>query len=175
MALGLLVVACSKGSADTVSPQTYVKGICTEITDWVNGVKTMTNDMTGSITPGTAPEELKGVLGDYLDQVISATKETRDGVNAVGVPDVDNGGEVASAVVDVFDKAIGALQDARDKVDTLPSDPQAFSDATTQLGNDIQTQMGDIGSSLDALNASGLDAAAKNEPACQAMSQITSQ
>lgn len=169
LALGLLVAACSKGGGPTVSAEVYVKGMCTEISNWVDGIQTMTDDMSSGIVPGSSPEELKGVLGSYLDDVIAATQEARDAVDAVGVPDVDNGEEIASKVVGVFDQAITALQDARDKVDGLPSDPQAFSDAASQLGSDIQTQMTDIGSSLDSLDSSAVDEAANNEPACQAL------
>jgi hypothetical protein len=109
-------------------------------------------------------------LRDYIDGLISDTDDLVDGVRAIGFPDVPGGEETANAFVSAFQRARTSLENARGKIDDLPDDPQGFSQAADQLGNDLQTDLSSIGDSVSDLGGqSELQAAFADTPQCQSI------
>ena len=183
LVLALLALAgCSKDSGGggsqtgtganttTVSPETYVAGLCSTMATYISDVQSITNDFTSSLTPTAPLADQKAAVLAYLDDVITSTKSMIADVQAVGVPDVSNGQEVVSAVQSAFQQAESVMEDARSTVGSLSlDDPVAFGNALKDLGTSLQTSLGDVGGSLGALDSPELSSASAAEPACTSL------
>jgi hypothetical protein len=155
------------GQAATVSTDTYVSGLCTAMGTYVTDVQTITDDFTSSLDPAAAIEDQKTAVLTYLDDVITTTETMVSDVQAIGVPDVDNGDAVVAALQESFGSAKAVLEDARSTVDGLSTaDPVAFGKALIDLGTSLQTSLGDVSDSLSALDSQALSEAAAAAPAC---------
>lgn len=162
-AFAFLLAGC--GDSGGVAPATYVKSMCTSVNDWVTTIQSGAGGLEGELTGEAVQakeklDEFFGVAIDATDTLIAELKEA-------GSPDVDGGEEIADDLVATFEAAKAALEDAREKVADLPEDdPGAFVEQASALGTDIQTAMGDLGSTMedapDALTEATLD-----EPSCQ--------
>ena len=155
------------GQATTVSTDTYVSGLCTTMGTYVSDVQSITNEFTASLDPTAALEDQKTVVVTYLEDVITATETMISEVEAVGVPDVDNGEAVVGAVQDSFQQAQAVLEDARSTVEGLSvDDPVAFGNALIDLGTSLESSLAGVGDSLGALDSQELSEAAAAAPAC---------
>ncbi len=162
VAATLVLAGC--GSKKTVSAETYMTGLCTEIGDWLHAVQARSGEIGNELTPGMGPADGKKVLAGFLDDVIALSQKAVDGIEAKGVPDVENGDQIAAALKGAFEQAKGIFQDARAKVDDLPTDdPAAFQRAATDLGSSIQKASNRIGSSLGTVKSPELVQAAKTK------------
>jgi hypothetical protein len=182
----LLLSACSSGgdgggggtpssAPQKVSAEAYVKDLCGGIQTYLTDVQTLSSNFSSSIDPTASAQDQAAAVGSFLDDVISKTDTLVATVKAAGVPDVDGGQEVATTLTATFQKVSDALQQARDKVDSLPTgDPAAFATELTNLGTEIQSSLSGIGNSLGTLSSSQLDQAFSAEPTCQGISSSPS-
>lgn len=159
----LLFASC--GGSDAVSPATYAESMCTSVNDWVTAIQERASGLEGELTGEAA--QAKDKLDEFFGVAIDATDTLIAELGEAGAPDVEGGEGLAGDLIETFEKAKAALEEARGKVADLPEDdPQAFMEQSTALGTDIQTAMNDLGSTMedapDALTEATLD-----EPACQ--------
>jgi hypothetical protein len=182
LALGLLA-ACANGDggadggggdgAQTVSAESYVRSICTSMQSFLTEVQDKSTDFTTNLDPTASLEEQKAGVVAFLDDIIASTAALIGQLEAAGVPDVDAGETVVAAMKDSFDQARAVLEQAKTQVQDLASDdPQAFAEELSAIGTSIQESLGEIGSSLDALDTPELSAAAEGEEACQAVAGL---
>jgi hypothetical protein len=158
------------GGGQTVPPATYVKGLCTSVQSYVDDITTLSTDFAGGIDPAASADEQKQAVLDFLDDALALTDGLIDDVDAAGVPDVDGGGGVVSAIAVSFEQARGVLEDARARVEAASTDdPQAFAAELNEVGATIQSSLGEIGGSLDLVESPELATAAADEPACAAL------
>lgn len=163
MAAVLLFTAC--GGGDKVSPEAFAKDVCSAVGKWVGSIQDKASSLGSALTG--EPAQAKEKLDEFLGQAVDATDELIASVDDAGVPDVDGGEDLANDLSDTFEKAKEALEETRGKVADLPEDdPQAFSQQASELGNEIQTTMGNLGDSLgDAPDE--LTQAFQDEEGCQ--------
>jgi phage-related protein len=91
-----------------------------------------------------------------------------DGVRGVGTPDVANGDTLSSTLVSGLDQAESTFQQARSKVDSLPTSSRSvFSHAAAALGSSVNGQASAIGRVFSGLRSPELDRAFNEAPACQ--------
>lgn len=155
------------GETTTVSTDTYVSGLCTTMGTYLTDVQATTEDFTSSLSPTAPIEDQKAAVLTYLDDVITSTQTMISGMQAIGTPDVDNGGEVVTAVQESFEAARGVLEDARDTVEGLSiDDPVAFGTALIDLGTSLESSMSGVSESLAALDSQALSEAAAAAPEC---------
>jgi hypothetical protein len=166
VAASLALSAC--GGTKTVSAKTYARTVCSSVQTWKQHIQTRTDRMTQSLGSGLSPEKGKATLATYLDGILDETDQVISDLNGTGVPDVDRGQEVASKFVGAFERVRATLRSARAAVDRLPTGNQAaFKAAAGQIGTDIQTSFGAVGSSLSGVGGSELDAAFTAEKSCK--------
>ena len=165
----IVLGACGGGGGGSkVSASNYVNGICTNIRSWVEQVRQRQTDLQSQLTPGISPQQGQDLLRGFFDKVISDTENAVNGVRNIGIPDVPNGGTIASVFVSALDRAKTALETARGGVDSLPTNnPTAFKQAADQLGSEVKGSLNGIGSAFNGLKSSQLDQAAKTASACQ--------
>jgi ElaB/YqjD/DUF883 family membrane-anchored ribosome-binding protein len=154
----------------TVSPEEYVKTVCTSMSTWVNDVQTMSNDFTTNLDPSADLQTQKDAIVQLFDDMLGATDTLISSLQSAGTPDVDNGDQIQAALSDSFEQARTALNDAKTQVEKLGiDDPAAFATELGNIGTAIQSSMSGITGSLGGLQAPELEQAAAQEPACQAI------
>ena len=159
----LISGAC--GGSEGVEASAFMKDVCTSVTEWVTSIQERAGNLGGELT-GEA-SQAKEKLDEFLGQAVEATDTLIAAIDEAGIPDVDGGEDIASALKETFENAKKALEDAQARVADLPEDdPAAFSEQASALGADIQTAMGDLGTTLEEAPEE-LTQAAEDEPACQ--------
>jgi hypothetical protein len=160
----LLLVATGCGGGGKVGAEEYVASVCTEVGGWVEEVQARSDRLGKDVAGLTANDARRDLLAVYFDDLIAVTDDHLAGMRNAGVPDVDAGQSIADAFVGVFEDAKAALQDARAKVDELPTDdPAAFAAAAGELGNSIESALTEVGGSLQGLDSPELTAAALDQ------------
>jgi hypothetical protein len=154
------------GGGDTVSAESYVSDLCGAMVDWQKTIQDETTALQGSLDPNADVAARTDAIGGYLDQMVSATTQLNEDVEAAGVPDVEGGEEIAQRFQTGFQEAETALEDAREQVESLPESPEEFKTATDQLGNTIQTSLGTIGNSMSDISQSDLNQAFTEDETC---------
>jgi hypothetical protein len=167
----LVTGACSGDGGGGTEPNTvtateYATGVCGAVAGWVDDIQGLNEDLQGSLDPNDL-DALKGVMVGFLDDVVTATDSAISEVEAVGVPDVEDGEAAAETVLTALRDSKAVFEDARDRVDGLSTaDPAAFSEELQALGTDLQTSMSGIGGQLDQFASPELKEAANDVPAC---------
>jgi hypothetical protein len=99
--------------------------VCTALAPWRTEISTLATrtqqQMTAETTPAQAKENLTRLFGGAQD----ASEKAREGVQKAGVPDVDDGEQIASS----FMASLGATRDAygraKSGIQALPTAPSA--------------------------------------------------
>lgn len=169
--------ACGGGDEDggegAVSPEAYAQNLCANMQSYIDEVTSLSTDFAGEIDPAASLDEQRDAVLAFLDDVLAATDELIAGVEQAGVPDIDNGEEVVVAIEDTFSEARGILVEARAQVEAISvDDAQAFAEQLEEIGQTIQNSLGEIGSSLAAIDAPELTAAVSQDPACAAVAGV---
>lgn len=172
----VLLPACSDdggaggGGEETVTPGTYVKGLCTSVQSYVDDITTLSTDFSAGIDPAASVDEQKQAVLDFLDDALALTSALIDEVDAAAVPDVEGGPAMVAAIVVSFEQARDVLEAGRARVEAASTeDPQAFAAELNEVGATIQTSLGEIGGSLDLVDSPEIAAAAEDEPTCAAL------
>jgi hypothetical protein len=176
--LGILAASACSGSdggsnggadAETVSAETYATGVCGAIADWVDEIQGLNEDLQANLDPSSI-DALKDAMVTFLDDVIASTDTVIANVEDAGVPDVDDGVAAAQHLLTGLRDSRGVFQDARDRVEAMPTDdPAAFGEELQTVGTDIQTSMSTIGEDLGRFESPVLDDASKDIPECEAV------
>ena len=168
----VLLPACSDdgGGAQTITPGTYVKSLCTSVQSYVDDITTLSTDFAAGIDPAASADEQKQAVLDFLDDSLALTDALIDEVDAAGVPDVEGGAAMVAAIAASFQEARDVLEAARARVEAASTeDPQAFAAELNEVGATIQSSLGGIGGTLDQVDSPELAAAAEDEPTCAAL------
>ncbi len=161
----------SNGGANpgTVTAEAYATGVCGAIADWVDEIQGLNEDLQANLDPSSI-DALKDTMVMFLDDVIASTDTVIAEVENVGVPDVDDGDAAAQHLLTGLRDSRGVFQNARDRVEAMPTDdPAAFGEELQTVGTDIQTSMSSIGEDLGRFQSPVLDDVSKDIPECEAV------
>ncbi len=173
LAVGTLLAGCggsssSSSSSSKVSAADYVKSVCSVIGPFERSVQARSNQLNLASIKSAA--QGKTALQNFLNDVASDTSKAVTQLQAAGVPDVTNGKQISTGIVNAFTQVKGSLTSAASRAGSLPTaSPQAFKTAAAALGSGVQTSMNNIGTSLGGLKSPTLEAAAAKEQACKAL------
>jgi hypothetical protein len=178
VALGILMTGACSGSdggsnggagGETVSAEAYATGVCSAIADWVDEIQGLNEDLQANLDPSSI-DALKDAMVTFLDDVIASTDTVIADVEDVGIPDVDDGDAAAQHLLTGLRESRGVFEDARDRVEAMPTDdPAAFGEELQTVGTDIQTSMSTIGEDLGRFESPVLDDVSKDIPECEAV------
>jgi hypothetical protein len=178
----LITAACSSsssggdGGGDQAPAQTnastYVDGVCTALGDWQSGLDADNATMEATLSSGTPTlDDTKTALVDFLTSTVDGTKAMVSDIEALGVPDVDGGDEVASTLSAALGEVVTLFQGALDNVEGLSTDdPAGMTTALTDLATNISQGSTEIGDALSGLDTPELETAANDSEACAAIS-----
>ncbi|HET6790035.1 MAG TPA: hypothetical protein VFI35_00435 [Actinomycetota bacterium] len=178
VALGVLMTGACSGSdggsnggsgAETVTAEAYATGVCGAIADWVDEIQGLNENLQANLDP-TSIDALKDAMVTFLDDVIASTDTVIADVEDVGIPDVDDGAAAAQHLLTGLRDSRGVFEDARDRVEAMPTDdPAAFGEELQTVGTDIQTSMSTIGEDLGRFESPVLDDVSEDIPECEAV------
>ena len=126
-------------------------------------------ELQQGVDPGASPGTERDALEGFVDTAVDASGTLVDDIDDAGVPDIENGGEVADAIRTAFDDTRAEIEDAQDKVADIPVDsPSEYRAAADQFVAELRTTIEGIGEHLDDVDAPELESALDEASACQA-------
>jgi len=164
----LLVIAGCGSSSSGVSANSYVKSVCEAIKPFVTDIQARSNSL--NLTSLSSPAQGKQALEGFMTAAVADSQKAVDQLKAAGVPNVNNGKNISSALVDAFTKVKSALSAAQSQAAALPTGSvAAFRTAGQSLATAIRASFASIGAGLGGLKSAELSKAAKSTPACQSI------
>jgi uncharacterized protein YoxC len=159
---GASTSATSSGA--TTSANDFMAGFCGALTDWSDAIR----QRQGSFTPDTDDiESLKQSWLDFLDGVNEDTDAMLAKLHDLGTPDVPNGEETVTKVIDALETLGASFQDLRDRSADLPTtSPAAFTQQFGTLLTSFRNDVSSFGDSFDKLQSDELESAFSAAPAC---------
>jgi hypothetical protein len=120
----LLLAALCASCAGTTAPRTWAASVCTALAPWRAEISTLTDRAQEQMTAETSPAQAKENLVRLFRGAETASEQARAGVERAGVPDVDQGEQVAQS----FTAALSGMRDAygraRTGIESLATSPQ---------------------------------------------------
>ncbi|MDG4763397.1 hypothetical protein O7632_04630 [Solwaraspora sp. WMMD406] len=107
--VALAIAGCGAGP----SPVVWAAEVCTALRPWRAEISTLTSSTQQQMTAQTTPAQAQENLIRLLDGAETATETARSRVAAAGVPDADQGEQVASGFV----ASLSAVRDAYGKAE----------------------------------------------------------
>ena len=135
LSLVVTLGACSSGPA----PRAWAASVCTVLAPWRSEIGTLATRTQQQMTAETTPAQAKENLTRLFGGAESASEKARAGVEKAGVPDVDEGKQVA----DSFAASLGAMRDAYGRAKT------GIEALATSPSKDFYTKVGSV---VDTLN-----------------------
>jgi hypothetical protein len=158
------------GGSKNVSAETYASNVCAAASTWVQDLQRESQNVTTAVTG--SPTQGKQLLSTLLEHTITSTDTLISALEKAGVPDVKDGDQISSALVDAFTQSKADLEKLRDDVANLStSDPQAFASGAQALSTKLSQAFDKAGTSLDKLKSPELEKAGNSVQACNSLNQ----
>jgi hypothetical protein len=171
--IGLLIVLAlagcgGSGGSSGVSATTYVGKVCTAVGGWARDIQSRSGALTA--TASTGPAAGKAALQGFMSAAVADTGTVVSQLKSAGTPNVSNGSQIASALVNSFNQIKAALAQAASQANVLPTDNAAsFATARRALANTVRSSLNGIGSGLSGLKSPDLAQASKKASACTSL------
>jgi hypothetical protein len=139
-------------------------GFCTALTDWSSAIQAR----QGSFNPNASDlESLKQSWIDFLDGVNEDTDTMLETLHGLGTPDVADGEQTATTVIEALTTLGTSFKDLRDQSAKLPTtSPAAFTQQFQTLLTTFQSDVGSFGTSFEQLQSDELESAFSASPEC---------
>lgn len=170
LAVGLTACGGDDGDGeDTVSAETYVDTVCSSFTELGSVIESGQADLEEALSGESSPEQGRDLLVGFLTDAATAAEAARSSIADAGVPDVDNGSEVADALNGALTDLQAAMDDARASAEDISTDsPAAFAADAQEIATAAQESSQQIGESLSTVGENEeLDTAAEDAESCQ--------
>ena len=127
MFLLALVVLCASlvGCSSAAGPRVWAASVCNALAPWRTEIGTLATRTQQQMTAATTPAQAKENLVRLFGGAESASESARAGVARAGVPDVEQGEEIASSFVASLTGVRDAYGRARGGIEALATSPQA--------------------------------------------------
>ena len=169
-ALAVLAAGCGGGSSKSSEPQgtpprQWTTSVCGALDSWQTSLQDKAKSLPREVLQASSPAAAKQRIGAFLDEVLGETDAMIAKVDRAGRPAVDEGRRIASDVHTRLLKVKAAFEDARTKVQKVPTDdPFAFQRQLTEIGQNLLAQGESLGNILGGADAKPIqDALADNE------------
>lgn len=160
--LGVLA-GCSAGPPARV----WAASVCSTLTPWRAEIATLTAQAQQQTPQSTTPQEAKENLVRMLEGARDASERARAGVQAAGVPEVDEGDKVAAGITESLTKVRDAYGKARDSIDALPTnDSAAFYAGVSTTMTTLQQEYAASALDTSDIRSTELQSAFAEAPEC---------
>jgi hypothetical protein len=110
----LALIVTVSGCSGEPSPRAWAASVCTALSPWRTEIGTLTTRAQQQMAAATTPAQAKENLTRLFGGAEQASEKARAGVEKAGVPDVDNGEQVAAG----FMASLSAMRDAYGRAKT---------------------------------------------------------
>lgn len=164
--LTALVSAC--GDDDSVAVEDYANDLCAALTQWTDTLRDRQAELQEDAGSGAAPESSRDALQRFVDGAVDASEQLVDDVDAAGVPDIDDGEDVADAFRGAVEQTLSDIEEAQAEVVEIPTDtPGVYRTAVDEFLTDLQSTLEGIDEHVQDIDAPELDMALDEASACQ--------
>jgi hypothetical protein len=161
---GVSLAAC----AQTAGPRTWAAKVCTALAPWRAEIGTLTDRTSEQMTAETTPAQAKENLMRLFGGAETASERARAGVERAGIPDVDNGEQVATSFMASLSGMRDAYARARTGIEGLATSPQkAFYDQVTVVVQKLQQEYSQSELDTGKLSSVELKQAFDDAPECR--------
>ena len=162
--MAVFLFACGD---DPVSVDDYANDLCTALTGWTAELHDRQVELQEGAEPNRSPEADRDALQRFVDGAVAASDGLVDDVEAAGVPDIDDGEEVADTFREAVEETRSELEAAQEDVAQIPTDsPQAYEAAVDAFVADIRSALDGIDDHFEDVDAPELDMALDEADAC---------
>jgi len=172
LAAGLLGgCGSSDTSPGTVSATSYAGAVCTSVVSWVRTLQNRAGTLQSQIPASATAPEAKKTLEDFVDESIAQTESVIHALHGAGVPNVKNGKELSTALIQAFEHANAQLKEIQHRLTTMQpsaaSDVNVMHEEARHISSSVQALPLDLGTGLAGLSSSELQKAANESEACK--------
>ncbi len=160
-------------SGDAVPVDTWAGSVCGAVDTWLAGINANGAKLTEDVKSITDLTAGRDILVKFMDDAVALTDTMISDVQAAGAPDIasGDGDQLSADLIDALTPVKETFADAKTEAQKLPtSDPAAFSQAATDLGQKITSSQTGFSASFDALQKKyddpALNDAFANNPSC---------
>jgi len=165
-----LVVLCAAlpACSNAAGPRVWAAAVCAALDPWRAEIGTLTTRTQQQMTAATTPAQAKENLMRLFGGAETASERARAGVERAGVPDVDQGEQVAAS----FTAALSGMRDAygraRAGIEALATAPQkAFYDQVAAVVDKLNKEYEQSSLDTSNLNSRELKQAFDEVPECR--------
>lgn len=139
--------------AEAVPVDEWAEGFCGDFSAWSTTIEGVGEDIAADITPGDlegARTAIEGLFGDVAAETDSLIESLETG----GAPDIEDGDQFVADLSEKFQGFVDATNASKAAAAEIPvDDPTAFQTEFTQLFEDFQSNINDVGDSFGELDA----------------------
>jgi hypothetical protein len=158
-ALAIIVIGLVGCGASRVPPTQWAAKVCSAVVPWRSQISNLNTQAQQQTSAAHSPDQVRDGLLTLLDGGVQASEAARAAVAAAGIPDVDNGAQIAARFADSLTRVRDAYRHARTDLQSLPtSDAGSFYDGVVAVLARLQTEY-----AASALDTTNLDAPALRE------------
>lgn len=169
-----LLAACGQSDAegstkkDKVSAAVWAKDVCTTVRPWAGKIQTAVTSTQSTLDRSSAPNVVKPQLTQLFFGAAKATDTAIAEIDKAGVPEVDNGEQIAKDFRAALVSARDAFAAAQTSVQGLnTSDKKKFDAAVSQVGTKLKQDYAKAGKNIQKATSDELTKAFEKEPACK--------
>ncbi len=167
IALGAALLTAACGGPDRVKPGAWAKDICGTVRPWAEHIQQSVTDAQATLGKTSDPAVTKPKLSQLFGDAANETDKAIKGVDRAGVPDVDNGEQIAKQFRAALVNARDAFARARRSIDGLSTNDKAkFNADVVRIGNQLSTDYAKTGKAIGNTNSAELRKAFDSEPEC---------
>jgi hypothetical protein len=164
-ALTFALAACGSGG---VPPEDWARDVCLAVKPWSTQIDASVTQAREQITDAAAPAETKAELVALFSGAQQASADALAEVRKAGVPDADQGEEVAAQFTAALDAAAENFGRAADGVEALSTKDRAkFYDGVVKVGDQLSKDNNTSSTQLSEVQSKDLEKAFADVPECR--------
>jgi hypothetical protein len=164
-ALAFLLAGCG---SDGVPSETWARSVCLAVKPWSTQIDVSVTQAREKITSASDPAQTKSELVALFGGAQRASAEAVAKVQKAGVPDADNGKQVATQFVAALKSAEKQFGQAAAGVNALStSDRSAFYSGVVKVGDQLSRDNNASSKQLSDVRSTALEKAFERVPECR--------
>ena len=158
-------------TGEGVAVEEWAGSVCGSVNTWLQGINAKGTQLGQDVQGVSDLTKGRDLLVQFMQDAVTLTDDMLSGVESAGAPAVENGEQLSEDLLTALQPVKDTFAQALEQAKTLPTDdPTAFSQAATQLGQDITDSQTQFSASFDQLQAKyddqALNQAFNTVPAC---------
>ncbi|WP_163568139.1 hypothetical protein [Fodinicola feengrottensis] len=161
----LVLAACA---SDKVPPDEWASKICVAVKPWSTSINAAVSAAQQKITSGSSPTQTKADLLTLYGGARDASNRALGQVQAAGIPDADNGAQVAQQFTAALTTARNAFAHAATRTAALStSNKNAFYAGVVAVGQQLTTENGQNSAGFSNVSSDQLQKAFDSVTECK--------